>query len=84
MEIYEEPVGLTLFRSEKFGGVLKSRGGCSPTLRAEKVCAGLMQTEDIYDKALNCTPKDGTIKGGDALNSEDGKRIRIRKLTPLE
>ena len=38
--------------------------------------------EEIYDKALNCTPKDGTIKGGDDMSGT--KRIRIRKLTPKE
>lgn len=44
----KEALGITLFESELYGGGVKmAKDNCSPTLRANKVCAGVIEIEDI-------------------------------------
>lgn len=47
-----DAIAITLFESDKFGG-WKIMGGQSPTLRANKVCVGIIEiTEISKDKAV--------------------------------
>lgn len=39
--------GITLFESEEFGGVKLAPPKCIPTLKANKVCAGVVEVEKI-------------------------------------
>lgn len=73
-----QAIGITLFESEKFGGS-KVSGGVANTLRANKVCAGVIEVADvkvlgsleakfestnrIYD-VRGCSPTLSTMQGG--------------------
>ena len=73
-----QAIGITLFESEKFGGS-KLSGGVANTLRANKVCAGVIEVADvkvlgsleakfestnrIYD-VRGCSPTLSTMQGG--------------------
>ena len=73
-----QAIGITLFESEKFG-VSKVSGGVANTLRANKVCAGVIEVADvkvlgsleakfestnrIYD-VRGCSPTLSTMQGG--------------------
>ena len=85
-----QAIGITLFESEKFGG-LKVSGGVANTLRANKVCAGVIEVADvkvlgsleakfestnrIYD-ARGCSPTLSTMQGG----NQEPKILEVKQL----
>lgn len=54
----EKTFGVTLFESDKFGGWKVNREELSPTLRAEKVCAGTVVKTDLKYRIRKLTPKE--------------------------
>lgn len=85
-----QAIGITLFESEKFGGS-KVSGGVANTLRANKVCAGVIEVADvkvlgsleakfestnrIYD-ARGCCPTLSTMQGG----NQEPKILEVKQL----
>lgn len=85
-----QAIGITLFESEKFGGS-KVSGGVANTLRANKVCAGVIEVADvkvlgsleakfestnrIYD-ARGCSPTLSTMQGG----NQEPKILEVKQL----
>lgn len=43
MEKLTDAIGIVIFESKKFGGEKVIKGGCSPTLRANKTSSGVIE-----------------------------------------
>ena len=66
--------GITLFESEEFGGVKLAPPKCIPTLRANKVCAGVVEVEKIEVKVLGQMDNtmDNTFESANRVYDENG------------
>lgn len=66
--------GITLFESEEFGGVKLAPQKCIPTLRANKVCAGVVEVEKIEVNVLGQMDNtiDGTFESANRVYDEKG------------
>ena len=66
--------GITLFESGKFGGVKLAPPKCIPTLRANKVCAGVVEVEKIEVKVLGQMDNtmDNTSESANRVYDENG------------
>lgn len=56
--VMEKVLGVTLFESDGFGGWKVNKGELSPTIRAEKVCAGALETNLPQYRIRKLTPRE--------------------------
>lgn len=69
-----EVVGITLFESEEFGGAKIAPKDCICTLRANKVCAGIVEVERLEINVLGQMDNtlDGTFESANRVYDENG------------